>query len=106
MIGTRGLGRRVLEAMPGSFDLGLGGPVIPRPCLGERRWEFGDVKPDDGTGCAVNESGALGGFRLRSQPKADGSNASPTWQHFSTPVSKIKLLRRMSFIERACTERA
>jgi hypothetical protein len=77
MPGPRGLGRRVLEAMPGSFDFGLGGPVTPRPCLGGKRREFGDVKSDNGTGCAVNESGVFGGFRVRSQPKANSSNASP-----------------------------
>jgi hypothetical protein len=63
--------------MPGGFDFGLGRPVTPRPRLGGIGREFGDVKPDDGTGCAVNYPGALGGFRLRSQPKANNNNASP-----------------------------
>src|SRR5258705_6868820 len=75
--GPRSAGRGVLEATPGGFDFGLGGAVTARPCLGGIGREFGDVKPDDGTGCAVNQSGALAGFRRRSQPKANGSNASP-----------------------------
>ena len=63
MPGSRGLGRRVFEATPGSFDFGLGRPVAPRPCLGGIGREFGDVKPDNDTGCAVDESGAFGGLR-------------------------------------------
>ncbi len=61
--GPRGAGRRVPEATLGRLDFGLGGPVTPRPCLGGIGRELGDVKPDNGTGCAVNQSGALGGFR-------------------------------------------
>jgi hypothetical protein len=78
MPGPGGLGRRVFEATPGSFDFGLGDPMAPRPCLGRKRGEFGDVKPDNATGCAVDEPGVLGGLRVRSQPKANSSNASPT----------------------------
>jgi hypothetical protein len=54
MPGPRGLGGRVLEAMPGSFNFGLGGPMAPRPCLGGIGRKFGDVKPDNDTGCAVD----------------------------------------------------
>jgi hypothetical protein len=63
--------------MPRRFDLGVGGPVASRPHLGGVRRIFGYVKPNNGTGCAANESGVLGGFRAWSQPKANGSNASP-----------------------------
>ena len=56
--GPRGSGRGVPEATPGSLDFGLGGAVTPRPRLGGIGREFGDVKPDNGTGCAVNQSGA------------------------------------------------
>jgi hypothetical protein len=62
--------------MPRRFDLGVGGPVASRPHLGGVHRIFGYVKPNNGTGCAVNDSGVLGGFRARSQPKANGSNAS------------------------------
>jgi hypothetical protein len=67
--------------------------VTARPCLGGIGREFGDVKPDNGTGCAVNQSGALGGFRLRNQPKANSNNAPPARQHFLKipPLSEIKL---------------
>ena len=63
----RGLSRRILEAAPGCFDLGFGGTVAPRPGLGGGRRELGDVKPDNGARSAMNKSGALSGFRLRSQ---------------------------------------
>jgi hypothetical protein len=101
--GPRGSGRGVPKATPGSFDLGLGGPVTPRPCLGGIGREFGDVKPDNGTGCAVNYSGALAGFRLRSQPKANDSNASPARQHFSkSPLSPIKLRGHPGSVDGTC----
>ena len=63
----RGLSRRILEAAPGCFDLGFGGTVAPRPGLGGGRRELGDVKPDNSARSAMNKSGALSGFRLRSQ---------------------------------------
>jgi len=63
----RGLSRRILEAAPGSFDLGVGGTVAARPRLGGGRRELGDVKPNNGAGSATNKSGALSGFRLRRQ---------------------------------------
>jgi len=77
MRGLRGLGRRGFETMPGRLDLGFRCPVASRPRLGGGRGEFGDIKSHDGTGGAVNESGAFGGFSGRSQPKADSNNASP-----------------------------
>ena len=63
----RGLSWRVLEAAPGCFDLGFGGTVAPRPGLGGGRRELGDVKPNNAARSAMNKSGALSGFRLRSQ---------------------------------------
>jgi hypothetical protein len=40
----------------------------------------------------VNQPGALAGFRLRRQPKANSSNAPPARQHFEIPrLSEIKL---------------
>jgi hypothetical protein len=77
MRGLRGLGWRGFETMPGRLDLGFSCPMASRPHLGGRRREFGDVKSDNGTGGAVNESGVLGGFRARSQPKANGNNTPP-----------------------------
>jgi hypothetical protein len=43
-----GLSRRILEAAPGCFDLGVGGTVAPRPRLGGGRRELGDIKPNNG----------------------------------------------------------
>src|SRR5258708_358639 len=64
--GLRGSGGCALEAVPCSFDLGFGGPMTPRPRLGDGRGEFGNVEPDDGAGSAMNEAGALSGVRLLS----------------------------------------
>src|SRR3979409_235422 len=74
LCGSRG---RTFETMPRRFDLGVRRPVASRPPLGGVHRIFGYVIPNDGTGCAVNDSGVLGGLRARSQPKANGSNASP-----------------------------
>jgi hypothetical protein len=74
----RGFGRSVPETTPRRFDLGVAGSVASRPHLRGRFRKPRDVETDDGTGCAVNKSPVPGGIRARRQPKANGSNASPT----------------------------
>jgi hypothetical protein len=69
VIRLRGLSRRILEAAPGCFDLGVGGAVAPRPRLGGGRRELGDVKPNNGAGGAMDKSGALSGSACGAIPK-------------------------------------
>src|SRR4029079_14173908 len=83
----RGLGRSISEATPRGFNLRLGGSMATRPCLCGICREFRDVEPNNRTGCAVNESGVLGGFRLRRQPKADHRDTSPAYPHYLNPSS-------------------
>src|SRR6266849_2997028 len=90
-----GLCRRVLEAAPGSFDLGVGGTVAPRPRLGGGRRKLGDVKPNNGAGGAMNKSGALSGFRLRSQSQANCGGANPARTHVEPPVTPVQVAQRI-----------
>lgn len=71
------LRRCIFEAMPGSFDLALCGALASGPRLGGGGCVLGDVVPDDCAGSAMDESGTLSGFHLRSQPQANRSNAYP-----------------------------
>src|ERR1700676_251210 len=73
----RGLRRCIFETMPGGIDLGLGGTLASGPLLGGGGCVLGDVVPDDCAGSAMDESGTLSGFHLRSQPQANRSNAYP-----------------------------
>src|ERR1700677_3859109 len=41
--GLSGLGRLSPETVPGSFDVSLGSPVAPGPCLGSGRGVFRDI---------------------------------------------------------------
>jgi len=56
------LGRR--ETAPGGLDLGIGGTMTSRPCLGGGRRVLGNVKPDDGAGGAMNSTGLLTSYGL------------------------------------------
>jgi hypothetical protein len=52
--GLCGLGRLSPETVPGSFDVSLGSPVAPGPCLGSGRGVFRDIIPNDRAGRAIN----------------------------------------------------
>ncbi len=77
MRGLRSLGGRAPETTPRRFNLGLRGTVASCPHLGGGRRIFGNIKPNDGTRCALHEAGAFGGLRRQNQTKPNGSNAPP-----------------------------
>src|SRR5713226_669889 len=81
--------------MPGGVDFGFGGPVIARPCLGGERRELGNVEPNDRARRAMNQSGALGSLRWRSQPQANRSDARPACPHYPKPLlAPVQVARR------------
>jgi hypothetical protein len=73
----RYLHRRCFETTPGSFNFRLGCGLASRPRLGGGRGVFSDVISNDRARSALNESGVLAGFRLRSWPQANRSDAYP-----------------------------
>jgi hypothetical protein len=71
------LHRSCFETTPGSFNFSLGCALASRPRLGGRRGVVSDVVSHDRARSAINESGLLAGFRLRSEPQANRSDAYP-----------------------------
>jgi hypothetical protein len=70
MIGPRGLGQRVLETMPGGFDLGFGRAVAasPRFCAGS--CVFGNLKPNNSARLATKHAILFTGGGAGYQSKA------------------------------------
>jgi hypothetical protein len=105
MSGLSSLAWHDLETTPRRLDLGLRGSVASRPHFSGGLRKPGDVKPDDGTGCAVNKSRRPRSFCARSQ-QANDNNASPTERHLLKPPSQAnagsnKFPRRNSIARRS-----
>jgi hypothetical protein len=93
----RGLGRRILEAAPGSLDLGVGGTVAPRPRLGGGRRELGDVKPNNAARRAMKSPERSAASACADSPRQIAA-AEIQREYMSNPLlPQFKLLSALKF---------